>query len=74
MDFEQRLWISCVRKNGASFLSSRDEYKAKFILHLRRLKLSDVEIDKVLEAEQPPYSLAQIPKILGRPVNTGSGK
>ncbi len=68
MDFEQRRWISCVKKNGSVFLSSRDEYKAKFILHLRCLRLTDEEIGKVMDAEEPPYSLARIPSIIGRPV------
>jgi len=66
--FEERHWISSVKKDGAIFLSSRDEYKAKFILHLQRLHLTEVEIGTVLDAEQPPYSLARLPKILGRPI------
>ena len=69
MDFEQRRWISCVKRNGSVFLSSRDEYKAKFILHLRRLRLTDEEIGKVMDAEEPPYSLARIPNIIGRPIS-----
>jgi len=68
MDFEQRRWISSVKKNGSVFLSSRDEYKAKFILHLRCLRLTDEEIGKVMDSEEPPYSLARIPNIIGRPV------
>jgi hypothetical protein len=70
LGFAERRWISCVKKSGAIFLSSRDEYKARFILHLQRLRLTDVEIGTVLEVERPLYSLAQIPKILGRPVRT----
>ncbi len=68
MAFEERHWISSVKKDGAIFLSSRDEYKAKFILHLQRLHLTEAEIGTVLDAEQPPYSLARIPNILGRPI------
>ena len=68
MDFEQRRWIASVKKNGSVFLSSRDEYKAKFILHLRRLHLTDEEIGKVMDSEDPPYSLARIPNIIGRAV------
>jgi hypothetical protein len=68
MDFERLRWISCVKRNGAIFLSSRDEYKAKFILYLRRVDLTDEEIGQVMDAEEPPYSLARIPKIIGRPV------
>jgi len=70
MDFEQRRWISCVKRNGSVFLSSRDEYKAKFIVRLRCLGLTDDEIGKVMDAEEPPYSLARVPNIIGRPVGT----
>jgi hypothetical protein len=69
MDFETRRWISCVRRNGAVFLASRDEYKAKFIVRLRCLGLTDDEIGKVMDAEEPPYSLARVPNIIGRPMN-----
>jgi hypothetical protein len=70
MDFAQRRWISCLKKNGSVFLSSQDEYKAKCILHLRGLRLTDEEIGKVLDAQEPPYSLARIPNIIGRPVGS----
>ncbi|PYT28634.1 MAG: hypothetical protein DMG58_18100 [Acidobacteria bacterium] len=69
MDFEQRRWISFMKRNGSVFLSSRDEYKAKFIVHLRCLCLTDEEIGKVMDAEEPPYSLARIPSIIGRPIS-----
>ena len=69
MDFEQRRWISFMKRNGSVFLSSRDEYKAKCILHLRGLSLTDEEIGKVMDAEEPPYSLARIPNIIGRPLS-----
>jgi hypothetical protein len=60
-------WISVADKDGNLFLTGREEYKAKFILHLRRkLNLNDVEIAKVLAAEKPPYSLADVPAIVGR--------
>jgi hypothetical protein len=57
-----------MKRSGSVFLSSRDEYKAKCILHLRGLHLTDEEIGKVLDAEEPPYSLARIPNIIGRPL------
>lgn len=68
LDLEQRNWIRRVAKNGNVFLSGRDAYKARFILHLRRLQLTDDEIGRVLDAKDPPYSLADVPKVLGRPV------
>ncbi len=68
LDFRQHDWITMVEKNGLTFLSGREAYKAKFILHLRRLNLNDAEIGMVLDERNPPYSLADVPKILGRPV------
>ncbi len=68
LDLEQRNWISSVAKNGDTFLSGRDAFKARFIFHLRRLHLTDEEIGQVLAVQAPPYSLAEIPRILGRPL------
>lgn len=66
--FEQHNWIKTVQKNELLFVSGRDAYKAKFILHLRRLNLNDEEIGIVLEERDPPYSVAEVPRILGRPL------
>jgi hypothetical protein len=68
LDLEQRGWICSVAKNGNVFLSGRDAFKARFIFHLRRLRLTNDEIRRVLDTQDPPYSLAEIPQILGRPV------
>ena len=68
LDLEQRGWIRSVAKNGNVFLSGRDAFKARFIFHLRRLRLTDDEIGRVLDTQDPPYSIAEIPQILGRPV------
>ena len=67
-DLEKRNWIASVAKNGSNFLSGRDTFKARFIFHLRRLRLTDDEIGQVLAIQTPPYSLAGIPAILGRPL------
>jgi DNA-binding transcriptional MerR regulator len=72
LDLEKRKWIHSVARNGSVFLSGKDAYKARFILHLRRLHLTDEEIGRVLDARNPPYSLADVPKILGRPVQIKS--
>jgi DNA-binding transcriptional MerR regulator len=62
-------WVQIDEKDGNLFLSGRHEYKAKFILHLRqKLRLSDAEIAKVLDKERPPYSLQDVPEIIGRRV------
>ena len=68
LDLEKQKWIRSVARKGNVFLSGQDAYKARFILHLRRLHLTDEEIGRVLDARTPPYSLADVPKILGRPV------
>lgn len=68
LNLENCKWISSVAKNGNIFLSGQDQYKARFIFHLRRLHLTDDEIGRVLESDHPPYSLAAIPQILGRSV------
>ena len=66
---EEHKWISSVTKNGHVFLSGREALKAKFILHLRRLDLTDSEITRVLEVQMPgSYSLAGLPQVLGRSI------
>jgi len=68
-DLEERKWISTVAKNGYLYLSGQDAFKARFILHLRRLRLTDEEVGMVLQVQRPgTYSLSELPKILGRPV------
>lgn len=58
-------WISITEKNGVLWVPGRHEYKAKFILHLQRvLKLNPQQISKVLLAEEPPYSLKDVDRIL----------
>lgn len=68
-DLQSRGWISTVEKNGIIFIPGRNEYKARFILHLRhKLRLTDEEIIRVLAAGAPPYPLKDIPGILRRSV------
>jgi hypothetical protein len=67
LDLEHAGWINVVSKDGKRFVSNQDEYRARFILHLRvKLKLTDEQIGIVLTNEKPPYSLAQVPAILAR--------
>ena len=62
-------WITVNSRNDALFLDGRDEYKARFVLHLKRsMHLSDDEIAKVLVAQEPPYSLEGVEKILSETV------
>src|SRR5271169_1060240 len=58
-------WISIVEKNGMHFVRGHHEYKAKFILHLQNvLKLTHLQISAVLLADEPPYSLKDVGRIL----------
>ncbi len=58
-------WISVVERNGVLYIPGHHEYKAKFILHLQQVrKLNSQQISRVLLAEEPPYSLADIDRIL----------
>jgi len=67
MRMEGQGWISTVEKDGMIFLPGKHEYKARFILRLRhQWRLSDADITLVLDAQAPPYSLKDVPAILGR--------
>jgi hypothetical protein len=65
LEFHQAGWIKVASKDGRAFVSVQDEYRSRFILHLRKkMKLTDRQIGIVLENGKPPYSLAQVPAIL----------
>ena len=64
-DFDRRGWIKTVEKNGSVFIASDQRYRAKYILHLRNKKhLTDQQIELVLSVQRPPYSTAEVDKIL----------
>lgn len=66
-DFNRAGWIGVTVKNGCQYISGQDEYRARFILHLRqKLELTNEEIGIVLSNEKPPYSLDQVPSILAQ--------
>ncbi|HTA42662.1 MAG TPA: hypothetical protein VK789_09455 [Bryobacteraceae bacterium] len=59
-------WIEFVSKEGHTYLSGQDEYRCRFILHLRqKLGLSDQQIGVVLAKAKAPYSPEQVVDILG---------
>lgn len=71
MQFHDSGWIDVRSREGSSFVDGRDEYKARFILHLERsLQLGDDQIAKVLEIQEPPYTLQGIDRILAQPAET----
>ena len=64
MDMKRFDWISTVEKNGTTFLSMHQEYKVKFILHLRiQFHLTDEEIARVMNSQEAPYSLQRVAEI-----------
>jgi cyanophycinase-like exopeptidase len=72
LEFQRAGWIQVVSKNGSSFVSGEDEYRSRFILHLRqKLNLTDEQIGIVLENGKAPYSLDQVQAILAR--HSGGG-
>jgi hypothetical protein len=63
--FQGSGWISIVEKDGKLVIRGDQEYKAKFILRLQQvLRLNSQEISAVLFAEEPPYSLNNVERIL----------
>jgi hypothetical protein len=68
IEFCRAGWIEFVCKEGHTYLSSQDEYKCRFILHLRvKLGLSNDQIGLVLTKAKAPYSMRQVIEILGQP-------
>ena len=66
IEFGRVGWIEVVSKAGCDYISSQDEYRCHFILHLRRkLELSDKQIGIVLAQAKAPYSPEQVVQILG---------
>ena len=58
-------WISIVEKNGTHFVRADHEYKARFIFHLQDvLRLTPQQISTVLLAQEPHYSLKDVPRVL----------
>lgn len=65
LDFDKKGWIQTTERNGMVFLAADQQYRARYILYLRRKKrLSDEQIDVILSVQQPPYSAAGVDAIL----------
>lgn len=65
VEFGREGWIEFVSKGGHIYISSQDEYKCRFALHLRlKLGLSDKQIGMVLAKAKAPYSPQQVGEIL----------
>jgi len=65
LDFMKRGWIKTAERSGSVFIAADQGYRAKYILHLRQKKgLSDQQIELVLSVQRPPYSAADVDRIL----------
>ena len=64
-EFQQLGWIDTVEKDGVSYLRGHQEYRAKFVLALRRRrKLRPEQIAKVLQVQKPPFNMNEVDRIL----------
>jgi len=60
-------WIETVTRQGTTFLPAHQQYRLRFVHHLRtKMGLSDVEVTTVLRFDSPPYSVANVPSILAK--------
>jgi hypothetical protein len=65
LDFSKRGWIQTVEKNGSTFIAADQRYRARFILHLRdKKRLTNEQIEFVLSVQRPPYSAADVARLL----------
>ena len=63
--YVSRGWLATVTKQGTTFLPVHQQYRLKFVHHLRiKMGLIDHEVTTVLRFDSPPYSLANVPLIL----------
>jgi hypothetical protein len=65
VDFRRKGWIEAVERSNTVFLSAAERYRAKYILYLIQTKhLSDNQVRLVLSVQRPPYSAAEVDRIL----------
>ena len=66
-EFGRAGWIEVVSKEGCWYVSAQDEYRCRFLLHLRqRLRLTDEQSGIVLANAQAPYAVDEVREILAR--------
>lgn len=66
-EYVSRGWISTVTREGTTFLPAHQQYRLRFVHHLRtKMGLSDGEVTTVLRFDSPPYSAANVPAILAK--------
>ena len=67
LEFGRKSWIKTTEMGGITFVDGHGRYKARYILHLRNRKhLTDNQINAVLSAQEPPYSVEEVDGILAR--------
>ena len=64
LDFGRRSWIKTVERRGMIYADGHQQYKIRYILHLRQRKLTDEQISLVLSVQEPPYSAEKVDQIL----------
>jgi DNA-binding transcriptional MerR regulator len=65
LNYVKHGWLSAVTKENIVFLSFHQEYRLRFIQHLRlTMGLDDIQVSTVLRFETAPYSLARVPALL----------
>ena len=66
-EYVSRGWIATVTREGTTFLPAHQQYRLRFVHHLRtKMGLNDREVTTVLRFDNPPYSLANVPAILAK--------
>jgi hypothetical protein len=67
LEFGRKSWIQVVERQGVAYVDAHQQYKARYILHLRnRRHLSDEQITFVLSEQRPPYSVKEVDQLLAR--------
>ncbi|MCW5983330.1 MAG: hypothetical protein KIT09_34885 [Bryobacteraceae bacterium] len=67
LEFSRNSWIHIVERQSQLYLDAHQQYKARYILHLRNgRKLTDHQIGVVLGRQKPPYSAQQVDEILAQ--------
>lgn len=65
LDFRSKGWIEAVERGNTIYLSADQRYRASYILYLMQTKqLNEDQVRVVLSVQRPPYSAAEVDRIL----------
>lgn len=66
-EFGRNLWIQVIERKSVAYVDDHQQYKARYILHLRNgRKLTDEQISFILSEQRPPYSAKDVDGLLAR--------